>query len=363
MKILYVITGLGLGGAERVTVDLADQMFQLGHEVKIAYLTGKAVVIPKNKEIEIVYLALNGFTDFLISSLNYRKLLKKFSPDVVHSHMVHANIFTRLNRVFSVNTYRLICTAHNSNEGGYMRMWAYRITNSLCDVFTNVSQEATEEFVKKKVACSDNIQTVYNGIDLEKFKNLSINKEVYLRKFNILSNERIIFSVGRFNEVKDYPNLINAVKLLKNKTSIPFKLLIAGDGELRSEIEEKISSERLEEDILLLGIRTDIPELMNLADIYVLSSKYEGLPTVLIEAMACGKFIVATDCGGSREILGGMGCLVPPKNSYALADALEEALNLSQENLAKNAIFARKRAEEYFSLTASVDKWLNLYEK
>ena len=98
MKILYVVTALVLGGAEKVVIDLADQMADLGHTVKIAYLTGEILVEPSSHEIEIINLKLNSSRDFLSASKCYKKLVKQFKPDIVHSHMVHANIFARLNR-------------------------------------------------------------------------------------------------------------------------------------------------------------------------------------------------------------------------------------------------------------------------
>ena len=78
MRILYVITGLGVGGAEKVVCDLAEQMAENGHEVKIAYLTGDKVITPKSPNIEIIYLGLNGISSFILASLKYRKLIKKF---------------------------------------------------------------------------------------------------------------------------------------------------------------------------------------------------------------------------------------------------------------------------------------------
>uniref|UniRef100_UPI002617F138 glycosyltransferase n=1 Tax=Clostridium sp. TaxID=1506 RepID=UPI002617F138 len=93
MKILYVITGLSLGGAERVVADLADQMTLLGHNVKIAYLTGDVLVQFASSDVEIIALHLNSVKDFLPASKKYQRLIKSFSPDVVHAHMVHANLF------------------------------------------------------------------------------------------------------------------------------------------------------------------------------------------------------------------------------------------------------------------------------
>lgn len=358
MKILYVITGLGLGGAEKVVADLADQMQQLGHQVKIAYLTGEVKVKPKSFSIDIIYLGLEGFSSLFSASKKYQQLVKEYQPDVVHAHMVHANIFTRLNRIF-YKIPRLICTAHNSNEGGYLRMFAYRITSKYADFNSNVSKEATLALIQKGAFLKDSIVTVYNGIDLNKFKLQEYNEN---KNISFSINEINFISVGRFNEQKDYPNLIHAVYLIKKQTDKTVRFYIAGEGELRPQLEGLIQQLNLTNDIILLGARSDIPDLLNAADFFVLPSKYEGLPTVVIEAMACQCFTIATDCGGSAEILGETGILVEPQNPEKLAQAILNALRLSKEEIQENNQLARKRVEELFSLEQSVKIWLDIYE-
>ncbi|MEG2750105.1 MAG: glycosyltransferase, partial [Acinetobacter sp.] len=145
MKILYVITGLGGGGAEKVVANLADQMSEKGHKVKIAYLKDEVVVRPKSNEIELVYLGLESLKQSISAYKKYKNLLQTFKPHVVHAHMVHANIFARLSRIF-FPIPKLICTAHSNNEGGKARMLAYRATHYLSDLTTNVSQSASESF-------------------------------------------------------------------------------------------------------------------------------------------------------------------------------------------------------------------------
>lgn len=354
MKILYVITGLGVGGAEKVVINLADQMTELGHNVKIAYLTGDVLVKPASSDVEIIALHLNSAKDFLLASKKYQKLIKRFRPDVVHSHMVHANIFARLNRALCP-VPKLICTAHSSNEGGKARMAAYRLTNRLSDINTNVSQEATQAMISRGAFTKNNVVTVYNGINLNHFNKKPKSTK---REQNTLN----LIAVGRFTEAKDYPNLINAFAILKKNNNGAIKLTIVGDGELRAEIEALIESLQLEQDITLLGRRSDIPELLSQADIFVLASKHEGLPTVVIEAMACECYVVATDCGGSAEILGDTGQLVPIEDSQALADALQNAIALSVEDRTQNNEKARARVEQLFSLETSVKRWLELYK-
>ena len=353
MKILYLITGLGLGGAEKVVADLADQMVALGHDVKIAYLTGDVLVKPACSDIEIVALHLNSAKDFMPASKKYRKLVKSFCPDVIHAHMVHANIFARLNRVLCP-VPKLICTAHSSNEGGKVRMIVYRATNLLSNINTHVSQAATKAMISKGAFTKNDLITVYNGIDLSKFR--SNSKDVKLNK-----DPLTIIAVGSFSDPKDYPNLINAFAIFKKNNNSNIKLNIVGDGELRPQIEAQINELKLDKDITLLGRRSDISKLLNAADIFVLSSKYEGLPTVVIEAMACECYVVATDCGGSSEILGDTGKLVPIQDSQALANALETAINLDVGYRLQNNKKARKRVEQLFSLESSVQKWLDLY--
>lgn len=353
MKILYIITGLGLGGAEKVVCDLADQMSNLGHSVIVAYLTGKILVRPKKINIDVVFLELNSLSQLYSSSRKYRKLIQDFQPDIVHAHMVHANIFSRLNRI-GCKIPKLICTAHNSNEGGKLRMVAYRLTNFLSDFNSNVSQEATDSLISKGAFNQNNLTTVYNGIDLSKFKSFKTEKK---------NEEIMILSVGRFNEQKDYPNLFRAIKILKDNTIIEkVKFYIAGEGNLRPQLEQLIVDLEISDCVVLLGRRSDIPILLNKANYFVLPSRHEGLPTVVIEAMACETFVVATDCGGSAEILGETGILVPIQNSEALAKGLEQAINLNEDQIRNNGKLARQRVEKLFSLEASVNKWLALYE-
>lgn len=353
MKILYLITGLGLGGAEKVVCDLADQMSTLGHQVKIAYLTGKVVVHPKNINVDIIPLDLNNFYGLYSASKKYKKLIHDFQPDIVHAHMIHANVFARINRI-GCAIPKLICTAHNSNEGGRLRMIAYRLTNFLSDFNSNVSQEATESLISKGAFNKNNLTTVYNGIDLSKFKSFKTAKK---------NDEIMVLSVGRFNEQKDYPNLFRAIKILKDNSLIEkVKFYIAGDGELRSELEQLIKVLNISDNVTLLGIRSDIPELMNQAHFFVLPSRFEGFGLVVAEAMACGPYVIATNSGGVAEVMGDTGILVPPKDSEALAQALEIAIKKTHLEVKENNLKARQRVEKLFSLEASVNKWLALYE-
>lgn len=363
MRLLYLITGLGGGGAEKVVVDLADQMTEAGHEVKIAYLKGEVVVKPQNPQIELIYLGLENISSIRSAYKHYQALLNSFQPDVVHAHMVHANIFARLGRIFKA-VPKLICTAHSNNEGGKLRMLAYRYTHKLADVTTNVSAAASENFECLGAVPKGGISTIYNGIDLDRFQKKKQVDNSLREQLGISPQQKVLLAVGRFHDAKDYPNLIQSIKTLKielNCANMP-KLLIAGDGELRDQIQQLITELGLESDVILLGRRQDIEALLSLSQFFVLSSKYEGLPTVVIEAMACETFVIATNCGGSAEIMGDTGILVPVEDSQALAHALFTALMMDQSMINENNRKARRRVEEIFSLDRSVQKWLEVYE-
>ena len=364
MRVLFLITGLGGGGAEKVVTGLADQMVLLGHQVKIAYLKGDIVVRPQNPKIDLIYLGLEGVCKSHGVFKNYKTLLLDYHPDVVHAHMVHANIFARISRVF-LPVPRLICSAHSNNEGGRLRMCAYRLTHNLADITTNVSQAASQNFENLGAVPQGGILTTYNGIDLNYFNKCKYEFNEIRSNLGADASTTIFLAVGRFHAAKDYPNLLKAfsIYLQQQKKVDNLKLYIAGDGDEQAILELKalIKKYNLNNNVNLLGRREDIPALMSVANFFVLSSSYEGFGLVIAEAMACECFVIATDCGGSAEIMGDTGLLVPPQDSEALAEALNQAVNKTSSEIQENNLKARQRVEELFSLEKSVENWLKIY--
>lgn len=359
LKVLIVITGLGMGGAEHVVVNLADELTKLGHVVKIAYLTGNVVVSPKNPDVELIPIGMNNVKDSFNAYIKLRTIVKNFEPDVVHSHMFHSNIISRLLRL-TVSIPRVISSSHNTNEGGRIRMSAYRLTDKLVNISTNVSQEAVDTFINKGVIKSGRMVSVANGIDTNYFyfnKNIRKTKRIELD----IIDKKMILAVGRLTKQKDYHNLLNAVSLLIEQRN-DFKLLIAGDGALKKEL--MLLAERLEivEFVEFLGIRRDIPALMSASDIFVLSSAWEGFGLVVAEAMATERVIVATDCGGVSEVVGLEGFLVEPNDSLLLSKSLNEALDLSHKECSIIGTAARERIIDNYSLSANVEAYLKLYD-
>lgn len=184
MNLLYIITGLGMGGAEKQTVLIANKMHEAGHNVMIISLTGDTLVKPTDG-VQLNELKLEKTPFSLFKGLfKVRKIIKKFKPDIVHSHMFHANLFARLLRTFTKIPV-LICTAHNTNEGSSLRMLAYKYTDKLASLSTNVSQDAVDSFIQKGASTAARMIVVSNGIDTSQF-DFSMDdrkKEIRVRYF------------------------------------------------------------------------------------------------------------------------------------------------------------------------------------
>lgn len=359
MKILFVVTGLGMGGAERQVADLADQFDQRGHDVSIASLSGDIVVRPGSPGVRVIPIAMSKSPGGVLRGyLALRRLIRRLKPDVVHSHMVHANIVTRLVRL-STRMPCLISTAHSTDEGGRGRMWAYRLTGFLADLSTNVSDQAVAAFESKGAVTPGTMMAVANGIDTERFRSEPDAGATLRSQQGTAPDTRIILSVGRLAKEKDHDRLLQAFAAI---ASVHHAVLwIAGDGPLRNELQTRATTLGIAEKVRFLGIRDDIPALMNAADVFVLSSVFEGFGLVIAEAMACERVVVATDSGGVRDVVGDAGFLVPPEDTDALAKGLTGALALSTQDARTLGQRARVRVVERYSLNAAVNRWLDIY--
>lgn len=359
MNILFLITGLAMGGAENQVVAVADNLERRGHKVTLAYILQPALIVPQSKNIDVIWLGGDkSFLGMAKALFSFTRLVKKIKPDVVHSHMFHANVLARVARLFAPVPW-LVCTAHNTNEGGRLRMLIYRATHKLANVFTNVSQDSVTAFEAKKAAPKDTMLVTHNGIDTDKF---SFSEETREQKRNELElvGVKIFIAIGRFHQQKDYPNLFNAfAQVLKYFDGC--KLLVVGDGELRSELETLLCQLSIQESVQLLGVRYDVPKLLSAADVYVLSSTWEGFPLVVGEALSTERVVVTTDAGGAREFLTSHDFLVPVNNSEALASAMIKALSLSGEEAERLGKEGRLRIINKYSLDAVVDKWEEIY--
>lgn len=360
MRILLAITSLGVGGAERLVTSLADRYAAIGHEVMLVRFHGKAELRPGDSRVRLENLDMRRSpVGVLVAMRRFRRLILEFRPDVVNSHLVHANILTRLLRLV-MPMPRLVSSAHNTNEEGRFRMLAYRLTDRLVDMSTNVSDDAVQVFEKQGALLSGRMLAIHNGIDAEDFVFDQTARGRIRAALSVSDSTLLIISVGRLWEAKDYPNLLNAVSGLV-RSSVKCKLAIIGDGPLRSELKELAHSLGIAHQVDFLGVRHDVPALMSACDVFVLSSAWEGFGLVVAEAMACERVVVATDSGGVKEVVGEAGYLVKPRDSEALSSAIEHALSLSNAERKAMGEAARARVVEKFSLAATADRYLAVF--
>lgn len=360
MKILFIITGLGMGGAERQVCDLADKLAAKGHQVVLVSLTGGSLNHPQSIAVKLVEVGMAKTPfGFIKAYQSVRRLINEFKPDVMHSHMIHANIFARLLRL-TTDIPRLVCTAHSTNEGGRGRILAYRLTDRLCDISTNVSQEAVDAFVQQGAVPAGRMVAIHNGINTEHFRYSAISRERLRAELGLAEHIPLLLAVGRLTAAKDYPNLLTAFAALPPVFGVA-QLAIIGMGEDEDNIKARVISQGLSDRVHFLGLRRDVNEWMSAADVFVLSSAWEGFGLVVAEAMACERAVVATDCGGVKEVVGNAGFLVSPKDSEKLASAMSDALELSVSARTHFGSLARKRVEDNYSLSSVCERWLKIY--
>jgi glycosyltransferase involved in cell wall biosynthesis len=358
MRIVFVTTGLDRAGAEMQIRDLAVAYTARNHSVTVISLTRPKALVQDfaHHAIALHDLGLDAAkkspVSFILAIFTARRLIQQLRPDIVHAHMVHANLFSRLARALG-GWPPLICTAHNIHEGGRLRDWAYRLTNSFSSLNTTISKAATERFVSDRVFPAGTTLTVRNGIDVSKFQP---------RAARTMQNEDAVFRwicVGRLHEQKDYPTLLRAMAQVPNCS-----LSIYGVGALLASLHNLTGELGLGDRVQFLGAKDGIEFLMPNYDGFVLASAWEGFGLVVAEAMACELPVVATRSGGPQEILGeteSAGFLVDPRAPAALARAMQRMMALPEAERRGMGKAGRQRVVEQFSIDSVADRWLEIY--
>ena len=362
MRILYILTSLGIGGAERQVLGLAQRMADRGHAVALLTL------LPGRSEeweatLPVFRLDMRKSPGTLLRGLvKGRRYLSEFGPELIHSHTFPANMVARVLNLLGPPT-PLVSTIHNVYEGSWLRMWAYRLTDPLSRRTTAVSTAAAERFVKLKAVPRRKCSVLTNGIDTNEFVSDPVRR-TDARAAMGAESRFIWLAAGRIAPAKDYPCLLRAFSGLLS-FSPDACLWIAGETiDSESIAIQTLSSQlNLGKSVRWLGLRRDMSSLLDAADAFVLSSAWEGMPLVVGEAMAMEKPVVATDVGGVRELVGEAGIIVPPSDPDALARAMLEVM--MAEPAARDFLgsSARERIETRFSIEAKADEWERFYRE
>ena len=346
-SIAIFIPSLRGGGAERVMMILANDFSARGYPTDLLLAKDTGPYRDQlSAKVNVIDFGSDGVLKALLPLYRY---LKKHNPDVLLSAMTHSNIVSLWAGKLSGANTRLVVSERNAlphDQGGITGMqrfgfplltkafypWAHAI---VC-----VSQGLSDDLIQKTPRIKNKVYTVYNPVVTEELLNRK-NERVKHPWFDEREKTgcRVVLAAGRLNEQKDFGTLIKAISNVKKRLNV--KLIILGEGSLRRELEQLIAGLDLGNTIDLYGFANNPFAFMKQADLFVLSSRWEGLPGVLIQAMACGTPVVSTDCPhGPAEILenGTWGKMVAVGDANALANAIIETLtNPSQPDVSIRA--------------------------
>jgi glycosyltransferase involved in cell wall biosynthesis len=359
-RIAFFLPTLAGGGAERVALNLLKGMLELDIPLDLVVADAEGPYLDQVPAgVRLVNLG-TGRVFRAIPAL--AKYLKETKPVAVLSHMNHANVAAILARDLAGVQTKLVGVEHETLSASkspllrskflpLMMKWLY----PRADAIVGVSQGVADDLDCELGFVPGTVKTIYNPVvdrDLTAKSQAPVEHPWFQA-----GSPPVFLAVGRLSQQKDFSNLIQAFALVRQQKAA--RLMILGEGETRSELEAEIAALGITEDVSLPGFVQNPYAYMRNSTAFVLSSRWEGLPTVLIEAMACGCSVVATDCpSGPQEILaaGKYGLLVPIENAAALADAMVQTLETPIDRASSI------ERGMYFSSDRAVSEYLKLFE-
>jgi glycosyltransferase involved in cell wall biosynthesis len=365
VKILLLSTSMGMGGADQQLLSAALGLRDRGHEVRIVSLTplGEMGARARAAGLPTDSLAMRRGLPDPRGLVRLVRLVRAWRPNVLHSHMLHANLMARALRPFA-RIPAVVSTIHNIYEGGRLRMLGYRLTNGLVDHMTIISQAAADRFIRDRIVPRALLEVVPNGVDTERYRAVPVGTRDRLRQSLGLDREFAWLAVGRFEAAKDHPNMLRAFARVRAERADAV-LLLVGRGSLQAETEALVGTLGLNGRVRFVGTREDVPEFMTVADGYVMSSAWEGMPMVLLEAGAAGLPIVATRVGGNQEVVqeGVSGFLVPPGDDQALAAAMLRLMALPEAERRAMGARSHDHVRQHYGLGRVVDRYEAIYRE
>ena len=237
----------------------------------------------------------------------------------------------------------------------------FRLTSKDCKKCIANCNAVREQAIQQENLPPEKIEVVYNGLDLSEYQQ-TLKTKPLREELGLVNGTLLVGLIANFNfEIKGHIYFLGSAKKILEK--VPnVKFVLVGDGALRLRYEEVARKLNIRKDVYFLGKRTDVPSIISNLDVSVLSSTNEGLSNVIMESMAAGKPVVATNVGGSREMVtdGVTGYLVPPADSQSMANAIIDLLRNPEKAMAMGGM-GRKVVQEKFTVEAMVKKYEELY--
>lgn len=363
-RLALFIPTLHGGGAERVMINLARGLTERGWDVDLVVAKAEGVFVDEvPKEVRLIDLKSQRVRTCLYQLYRY---LRHEKPYVLLSAMGHANIAALLMRRLACCDTRIVVSIHaslsktsssNHPVKKHLEPWLCGFFYPWADAIVTVSEGAANDLSKIGGLPRESISVIYNPVvmpDLQEKGQASLEHPWFSP-----GSVPVILGVGRLTPQKNFASLIRAFHLLRQ--SIPARLIILGEGNEREKLESLVKEMGMDHDVQLPGFVSNPYSYMSRAAIFVLSSEWEALPTVLIEAMAMGTPVIATDCpSGPHEILKGgeFGSLIPVNDDQSLARAMAEVLT-SHINTPSQRQELMERTND-FSLSRAVDNYIKV---
>lgn len=362
LKVLQLMYNWGKGGYESYAVNLVEKLHNKECKFYIAY--SEQLPMPETVEslgIETFHIPMRSPYD-LSAAKKVAKLCNELSIDAVHTHFIRERYIAAFSRLMG-NRARLIYTSHVVVPKKALLKLTNRLVSCLEYKIIAVCHAGREQMLQEGLN-SKRIKVIHNGVDTAYWGDMTAS--TIREELGIGVDEFVITTTGRFNVEKGHMFLVESVKQLKliaGNSARKFRFLLVGDGDLLDSCKMLAGSLGVSEDIIFAGYRTDIKNILHGSNLYVSPSKTEALSMSIIEALASGLPVVATDVGGTSEIINeenGCGILVKYGDSRGMARSILDIMQDSRlyDRLKENAL---RTSREKFNLDNTIRETYNLY--
>lgn len=350
------INALTRGGGETQFLRVARALHRAGYDVRIFTLqpgddfAGTHDAVPATLLAPRVGPATIG---------NAVRELRAWRPDAVVNFLYQATLVGRFAAV-AARVPVVVSSMRNERLERRIRTVLYRLSGTVDAVTVTNSQVAAGTLRREGTIAARKLKVIPNGVDLALLDSASGSRSTLRAQLGVPDGQFLFLGVGRLAPQKDWPTLVDAIARYDGPDAA---WVIAGEGDGRDALLDQIERQGLGGRVRLLGLRDDVPQLLGACDGLVLSSTYEGLPNVVLEAMACARPVVATRVGGCEELLGTeFGTLVDPRSPDQLARAMAELAGRSEADRRATGQAARDHIQARYALESADRRWVALID-
>jgi sugar transferase (PEP-CTERM/EpsH1 system associated) len=364
IKIMHVIDSLGVGGMERVVIDVVNGLDPAIFAQTVCCISRRGEASRFLRAgVDCLDLGKGADADYLMP-LRIARAIRQKGPEIIHTQSwsgVDAGIATLMMR-----DIRLVHSEHGRNlpyihSEPVKRKIARRCLYHLADAVFAVSHEVRDYYCRETGFPVDRMRVIPNGIDLRRIE--EVDRRGVRQELGIADDDFVIGTIARLDETKDTLTLARAFAgLQQSRPDARLKLLVVGNGDKKVEIEQYFIERGLSHAVILTGVRHDVPRLLGAMNLFALSSLSEGMPITALEAMGASLPIVATNVGALPELVdeGVTGFLVEPKDDAALAGRMEQLYD-NRAMAREFGMAGRRKAEREYGIDQMLQRYADLY--